>query len=228
MTAPNSSLQVISRKPPISDIIEIECDIWNLKLGTDINLPAHHLQACNYEHSSPFSQSIPPYINDFIGTTPPHHPDLEIFTDGSGLNDRIGCAFVTFQNSIEIYNQINRLDCTCSVFQAELQAINLAINWTDQHYNHKTVHIIGDSSSAVQLIHGSELHPIATAIRKSILKSNNFYSITWTRAHNGTAGNERADQLAKSATNDDSLEIIYNKICHRSVRKLIFEELLNR
>ncbi|XP_023230743.1 uncharacterized protein LOC111630817 [Centruroides sculpturatus] len=146
-TAPNSSLQVIARKPPITEVIKLECNLWNLRLGTDIITSTHHFQANKYEHPSPSNDSIPPYITNYIGTTSFPHPNLEIYTDGSGLNDGVGCAFVTYQSETEIYSQMNRLDCVCSVLQAELMAINLAISWTEENYNHNNIHIISDSAS---------------------------------------------------------------------------------
>ncbi|XP_023238756.1 uncharacterized protein LOC111637486 [Centruroides sculpturatus] len=227
-TAPNSSLQVISRKPFITEIIRMERSIWSLKNGNDISTPSCNIQACNYEYLSPYTQAIPPHINNLIGNSPPLNPDLVIYTDGSGHNNSIGCAFVAYCNNMEIYSQQNRLHNTCTAFQSEILAINMAINWIEQRYTENSIHIITDSSSAIELICGTKLHPIATSIRHLILHSSNSYHITWTRGHQNTEGNKRADQLAKAAAVDDSLTIIYNKISHDRVRKIMYKDVLSR
>ncbi|XP_023209851.1 uncharacterized protein LOC111612825 [Centruroides sculpturatus] len=145
---------------------------------------------------------------------------MEIYTDGSGLDGNIGCTFVVMQNS-EIHQQGYRLSNFRSVFQAKLEAVNMAVGWSEQHLTHTQIAIFTDCQSAINLINSRQLHPISTAIKKLTLNSSNSYSITWVRSHHGTTGNERADQLAKTAANNDTLDSIYNKISLNKVKTSI-------
>ncbi|XP_023228668.1 uncharacterized protein LOC111629033 [Centruroides sculpturatus] len=221
-------MQVISRKPPITEIIQMEYNLQQLKMGIDISTSTCDLSSSVYEHQSPINTSLPPNINNFLSIDLPSYSDLKIYTDGSGINDSIGCAFVAYCNEMEIYNQKGKLHKLCTVFQAELLAIYMATLWTEQNFTRKYIHILSDSFSAIQVIYSQQLHPVATNIRNIISNSHNSYTISWTRGHKGTVGNERADQLAKEAATDDSLDIMYDKICRRSIKKLLYEDLLSR
>ena len=49
-----------------------------------------------------------------------------IYTDGSKINNRTGSGFVIYHKNIIIYRDNRRLPDSCTVFQAEIEAINLA------------------------------------------------------------------------------------------------------
>ncbi|GIX96243.1 hypothetical protein CEXT_209641 [Caerostris extrusa] len=52
----------------------------------------------------------------------------EIFTDGSKLEEKVGAAFVAYENKQEIFHWKAQLQRHNSVFQAEAAAIHNAIN----------------------------------------------------------------------------------------------------
>ncbi|XP_067118911.1 uncharacterized protein [Centruroides vittatus] len=168
-----------------------------------------------------------PYINDYIITDSPMDFDLNIYTDGSGINGNTGCAFVVYGNNSEIFHQGFKLDSLCSVFQAELKAIHLAIIWIEEYYNNLKITIYTDCQSAISLINSDKPHPITIAIKKAVLHSSNRYYISWTQGHQGTIGNERADQLAKQAANDNSLQPIYSKLSLSTIKNLLHKDLIN-
>ncbi|XP_067139564.1 uncharacterized protein [Centruroides vittatus] len=227
-TTPTCSLQVLARKPPITEIIQLEYNLHQLKIGTNICTSTGEIRSENYENHSPTAESLPPYINNLFRIDPPTQPDFEIYTDGSGIDESIGCAFVVYEHNMEIHNVKGKLHKASTVFQAELLAIYMATYWIELYQEYKNVHIISDSYSAIQLLRSRKPHPIATRIRYLFYNSTNEYSITWTRGHQGLIGNERADQLAKEAARDMTTCTIYNKICRRSVKKLLYDDILHR
>ncbi|KAJ2939997.1 hypothetical protein O0L34_g14028 [Tuta absoluta] len=67
---------------------------------------------------------------------------------------------------------------------------------------HEEFNILSDSKSALELLQRESFHPIAYDINKNITKINlqgKTLRLFWIRAHVGTSGNERADELAKEA-----------------------------
>ncbi|XP_067141397.1 uncharacterized protein [Centruroides vittatus] len=158
-TTLNRSLQIITRKPPITNIILARHELWKLKTGHDICTITCNIPATNYERMNPVTDLTPPYIHNYISTDMPTNPDLEIYTDGSGMNENIGCAFVVLQEKYEIHHQMYRLDNLCGVFQAELKTIHMAISWSEQNLTNKQIAILTDCQSALNLINSRQLHP---------------------------------------------------------------------
>ncbi|XP_023216632.1 uncharacterized protein LOC111619173 [Centruroides sculpturatus] len=227
-TASNSSIQVLAKKPPIDLSILQRRKLLRLKWGEPVQTRTRLITTNDVEWYVPFCDTPSP-DNFIIGlSTFIQKTQLHIFTDGSKINDSIGCSFVVYNsNNHELYNQIFRLDNYCTVFQAELIAIKMCIHWVHANYINTTTHIYTDSLSANSLINSTKLHPIAEDIRNLIRHSNSNFIITWVRAHQGLIGNERADQLAKLAATDNSIPIIYNKLSQGSVKRILWEDTLN-
>ncbi|GFV86908.1 RNase H domain-containing protein [Trichonephila clavipes] len=95
--------------------------------------------------------------------------------DGSKLNGRVGLACVIYEKGVEYVTFQHRLRDECSVFQAELLCINLAVK------------LIQDSLRQ----DGTLNFLICTDSLHSIVCST------------GNLGNDRVDQLAKEATCQD-------------------------
>ncbi|XP_023239230.1 uncharacterized protein LOC111637870 [Centruroides sculpturatus] len=153
--------------------------------------------------------------------------DMDIYTDGSKLDGEVGCSFVAYTGCIETYNQKYRLDKNCSVFQAELLAIQMAIDWINDNFYNIVVHIYTDSMSACNIIHSMKPHPVAENIRNKINASSCTFGVYWTRSHQGTPGNERADSLAKAAALDPTISISYRKLSRNTLRTILWEEAVN-
>ena len=160
----------------------------------------------------------------------------QIFTDGSKDNRKTGCAFVVFDDRAEISSSMHRLGDKCSVFQAELFAISAALDHVEQHLSTiaTPVNIISDSLSSLQALKGSDhSHPLVFKIKSQLLslKDRTEIKMFYTRAHVGTRGNERADQLAKqSAQSSSSISYIYKpmsavKYEQRQMVKQIWQRL---
>ncbi|XP_023238091.1 uncharacterized protein LOC111636936 [Centruroides sculpturatus] len=154
----------------------------------------------NIEMSLSEIPSVAPNKWPLIYNQPWLEQNLNIFTDGSKNDEEVGCAFVAFQRNTEIYTFSDRLGSTCSAFQAELWAILSAIKWCNHNFNSTDINIFTDSCSSVQAISNYNWrHPIVNCILNNLLENNNRFTVIWVRGHCGVFGNERADELARSA-----------------------------
>jgi ribonuclease HI len=54
---------------------------------------------------------------------------VSIYTDGSKTDQHVGAGMVAIKESREIHTESMRLNDDCTVFQAELCGIRMAIDW---------------------------------------------------------------------------------------------------
>lgn len=133
-----------------------------------------------------------------------HRSPINIYTDGSKLeSDDVGSAFVIHHESGRHETRKFRLDRTGTVFQAEVYAIDRALQWILKSAK-SNVTIFSDSLSALQAMQNrSNVHPLVASIHKSLhaitTEGRLEVRLVWVRAHVGIAGNEEADIAAKSA-----------------------------
>lgn len=145
--------------------------------------------------------------------------EIEVFTDGSKINGKVGAAAVIFRNKTVVQQQKFRLNNKCSNNQAEqiaiLQALKI-ITEMDIPNIERTVAIYTDSKVTIDLLRNNDKHGyIIEQIRQNlkILFSQHWkINFKWIKAHVGIHGNEIADKLAKQATEEDHIPVIYNKI----------------
>lgn len=124
-----------------------------------------------------------------------------IYTDGSKLESGdTGCAFVVFHPSGCQESVKHRLDWTCTVFQAELFALDAAVTWTSRHAS-TDVTIFTDSQSSSAIQDRSNTHPLVVSIHHRLhqMSGRRDVRFVWVRAHIGIIGNEEADVAAKDA-----------------------------
>ncbi|GBO30232.1 hypothetical protein AVEN_188114-1 [Araneus ventricosus] len=120
--------------------------------------------------------------------------------DASKLDGRVGCAFVVFYNKTELDYRKFRLNESSTVFMAEVMAIQQAVQYVKAN-DLGQVNIISDSRSALTALSAvEEVRDIINNIKEDIKEYKGKITLTWIRAHMGTFGNERADQLAKEET----------------------------
>ena len=123
---------------------------------------------------------------------------IQVYTDGSLINDRAGCGvFIDFGN--RELSGLEHLGKCASVFQAEILAIDRA---ADVLMNSSNQHIVfkSDSQAAIRAltnktVKSSLVKECAQKLNK--LCSTNKVELQWIKAHVGLFPNEKADRLAK-------------------------------
>jgi ribonuclease HI len=124
-----------------------------------------------------------------------------IYTDGSKTENHVGANMVAVKGSREICINTQRLSITCTVFQAELYGISMAIDWIQSQGKKTSSYAINVDSKAAPLATANKhtTHPLAVATRLKTIELRNSTSITFHRVKGdaGLKGNERADYLAK-------------------------------
>lgn len=125
--------------------------------------------------------------------------EVEIFTDGSGLDGGVGFSVCVFRRGVLCHHEMYRLRHLNSVFQAELLAIFYAVEWAIA--SDSFVFIYSDSLSCIQALSSvsnksSVVQNIKNYLGRHVLK----FCIVWVKAHVGVPGNEIADQFARDAT----------------------------
>jgi ribonuclease HI len=151
----------------------------------------------------------------------------QIFTDGSKMEGKVGAALTWWEDGKEIHSQVFSLDSTCTVFQSELYALHRAVSGALES-GEAAINIFSDSRSSLDLLCCTRLtHPLAKAIKESIAEIRSRgrrVRLFWIRSHVGTAGNERADELAKEGALKETSSPDYAEVPLSFVRRKIREE----
>ncbi|XP_023220173.1 uncharacterized protein LOC111622086 [Centruroides sculpturatus] len=149
---------------------------------------------------------------------------MEIFTDGSKVENQVGASYLVMQNEKEIYHDKFRLDDRCTVHQAELFAILQSVRWIISTRLTGSIIIVNtDSKAAIcYLQQFNNRNIMALEIKNLINKHELNIKIRWVKAHVGIMGNEKADALAKEATLQS--EIAYNKIPLSYIKEMLRQE----
>ena len=117
-----------------------------------------------------------------------------IYTDGSKSESHVGTIMVVVKDSREIHINTQRLNVTCTVFQAELCGISMAVDWI-QSQGKKTSAINVDSKAPLLAIANKHTtHPlvVATRLKKTELRNSTSITFHWVKGHVVLKGNERA------------------------------------
>ena len=129
-----------------------------------------------------------------------HIDSFHLYTDGSKTEGGVGYAFHCSGKSFQ-----NRISPISSIFTAELLAIKDAINYTETSTPSNKITIFSDSRSALQAITNFNTNPIVQHIQDLLISSNKSFHLCWVPSHVGVAGNDRADELARSSI--ESLDV---------------------
>lgn len=155
----------------------------------------------------------------------------QIYTDGSKIEGKVGAAATWWEGDGEKESSTFSLAPSCTVFQAEMYALYRAVLMAKASRD-ETISILSDSRSSLDLLAAPKVtHPIAKCIKESmedIKSEGRQVKLFWLRAHVGTAGNERADELAKTAALQSTDAPDYDKVPLSYVKRTIREETVRK
>ena len=136
--------------------------------------------------------------------------DINVYTDGSKLRGKVGAGVHIFDRSGIRHEASYRLPDFATVYQAEVLAIKKAADTLASWQNLTTVKFFVDSQAALRSF---QMYTIKSKLTLQMILSLNrikhkSLTFVWTKAHIGTAGNEKADALAKQGSQLEDNHII--------------------
>lgn len=134
--------------------------------------------------------------------------DVKIYTDGSGVNNKIGASAIIYRDGrpgTALKHQLGSVHHT--VYEGEAVGVLLALHITRGNRAIRSVNIYIDNRAAITAATGIKPHPghyIFDAIHKTIDSITNERNhmhpkISWIPGHSKVEGNEKADALANEA-----------------------------
>jgi hypothetical protein len=104
-----------------------------------------------------------------------------IYTDGSKMENHVGASMVAVKDSRELHINTQRLSIICTVFQAEIYGINMAVDWIQSQGKKTSSCAINVDSKAALLAAANKhtTHPLAVATRLKTTELRNSTSITF-------------------------------------------------
>ncbi|GBL94760.1 hypothetical protein AVEN_244744-1, partial [Araneus ventricosus] len=204
-TTPTAALQVIEGILPLHIKAEQEAVyVRTARLRKTSNYNNINFNPNNYEDGTTSTKFHPAIfqLEDRISLKKQFLPvpGLNIFTDGSKIEDKAGSAFCVMGEDATKYEWMAQLSPFNTVFRAELLAIQEACLWASK--TNQQIKVWSDSESSLHSIALIDTKsPIAQQTQEILLKSTNI-KLGWIKAHVGYSGNEAADVLAKKATQE--------------------------
>ena len=215
-------LRIIIQREAILASIRLETSgHWNeQKIAIGSNKLKYHTDTCNNKRKElatldlPRDRTVPTQwgARDFHCTIkareettanessiPKEH--IKCFTDGSKLEDGLTGAGVVLYQGYSKSSWHRHLGARATVFQAEVTAITeAALELLGKGTTGQTIHILSDSQAALKAVsaHKTDRKTVAEAAEfLDKLAQNNSVQLHWIPGHEGTTGNEAADQKAK-------------------------------
>ena len=171
---------------------------WD-KIQKEIGIQANELDVCN--ERSP--ERLFKVDKKFNKGRAPIHAEMNLYTDGSKLDDRVGAGFAAIRRQKVVCKRSFCLPQKSTVFQAEILAIREAARFLNEELEYKNVRLFVDSQAALMAL-GSPVvsSPLVMETIRELNKAaaNKHITLKWVEAHVGTEGNEIADELAKFGT----------------------------
>ncbi|XP_013142173.1 PREDICTED: uncharacterized protein LOC106106173 [Papilio polytes] len=99
--------------------------------------------------------------------------DVNIYTDGSKIEGKVGAALSVWNSAAEILCRKLKLGNFCTVYQAELLALHEATLYVVRSARFRSFGTHSDSRSALETVaNGESLHPLAVKARENIRKGS--------------------------------------------------------
>ena len=200
----NATSRLVKRHPtPLHDLMHR----YNIEPGhmEKIHAVRHHM---NWKPN--LTMTIIPDKEEAINDIAQDDPDLKIFTDGSGMNDKIGASAVLYRDNrrkSSLRYQLGHISHH-TIYKGEATGILLATNLILRESHTSTTAIIYIDSKALTLATiltaPSPGHYIIDAFHSAINTIHKklprlSIQIKWVPAHKDVKGNKAGNQLAKKA-----------------------------
>ncbi|GBN73719.1 hypothetical protein AVEN_170818-1 [Araneus ventricosus] len=163
-TTSTKALQICCGMEPIDLVLDMEVAWFKIsELKQDVSPFGNVIEGSRmetYEQEWHHSFNLTPVQWDDLSPSSP----LEIFTDGSKMQEKVGAAFCVFGPQLMEEHQY-RLDDHCSVFQAETVALQKALTWKREHFPEEQCHVYSDSMSVLMALQNYQLKNAIQATR---------------------------------------------------------------
>ncbi|CAF4950830.1 unnamed protein product [Pieris macdunnoughi] len=224
-TASLNSVRVLAELLPLDLRVVEEATLFKIKKGHDTLevLKDVEIELKTPYQNTPHPAKIPQISYRALANEEVNNEDkIHVYTDGSKTSEGVGAAVTFWRNDREILKHKLTLAGFCSVYQAELLALNKAVHLAVRR-KEVGFNIYSDSRSALDAVSRSRsLNPLVTEIREELGKHpEKEIKLFWVKAHAGREGNERADELAKEATRNHKNRPTYDRCPLSHLKRLI-------
>ena len=175
-------------------------------------------------HSGKKSESNPHILKDDFRKMQSRYKNYQqIYTDGSKEDSKVGCAVISDNHS-----NMQRIPDDSSIFTAEAEAIDLALDFISTCDANNKFIIFSDSLSVLKAMnHTSSKNPQIQKLLEKCheLLANKEIALCWIPSHIGIQGNEMVDKQAKTSLSLEptSFKIPFSNF-KPSINKYILEE----
>jgi ribonuclease HI len=152
--------------------------------------------------------------------------NVVIYTDGSKTEKHVGASMVAVEDYCEIHIETQRLNITCTVFQAELCGIIMAVDWIQNQQKKTFSYAINVDSKAALLATANKhtTHPLAVAARMKTIELGKYTSIAfhWVKGHVGLEGSCELQHHRRLRRNPNkSRKANFGRLLHQTLERNI-------
>ena len=166
------------------------------------SVPTDNILDCPFDISRKaffFEKHYTATVEDFTGNN--HEASaIECYTDGSQISGVSGAGMFIKQLGLSKYWNLGKM---CTVFQAEMYAIIMAVKYLlDLDIKDTSICIFSDSQASIKSL--LKVCSISSIVQQCIcllndLGKNNRVTVRWVKGHSSCIGNELSDRLARKA-----------------------------
>ncbi|XP_023240769.1 uncharacterized protein LOC111639203 [Centruroides sculpturatus] len=227
-TTSTEALQIIAGTLPLDLILNERATLYHCRRGKNIVVGNKEYSKNEYKQRPKLDELPKPYNRKVIQLVEQNEEwPLKIYTDGSKVNMKMEAAFLAIRDNKIVEEKKFQLGDACSVFQAELIAIERAVQWLAELNITAPTIVYSDIRAALcTLEQFNDTNYTTVNIKRLTEQFNLKTQFAWVKAHAGNPGNERVDRLVKETTL--LTEMTYKKIpitsIKNEIRKVTYHE----